>query len=114
MSQPEPGYSIQTLMVVVVATIIITVLALEFSGRIDHSRNKDNITVGEFRAINVKPGESFRMSPGSGDLFAVCQNGFIAVAPASDPQFMGLLVDYKNRGVRCPAPVQPTPPARKP
>lgn len=114
MSEPEPRYSIQTLIVVVVATIIITVLALEMSGRIDHSRNKDTITVGEFRAINVKPGDSFRMSPKSGELYAVCQNGFIAVAAASDPQFLGLLVDYKNRGVRCPAASQSTPPARKP
>lgn len=114
MSQPEPRYSIQTLMVVVVATIIITVLALEFSGRIAHSDNKDNIAVGEFKAVNVKPGESFRMSPKSGELYAVCQHGFIAVAAASDPQFLGLLVDYKNRGVRCSASAQPTPPARNP
>lgn len=114
MSQPEPRYSIQTLIVVVVATIIITVLALEFSGRINHSSNKDNITVGEFKAVNVKPGESFRMSPKSGQLFAVCENGFIAVAADSDPQFLGLLVDYKNRGVRCPTQVPTTPPARKP
>ncbi len=114
MSQPEPRYSIQTLIVVVVATIIITVLTLEFSGRIEHSGNKENVTVGQFRAINVKPGEPFRMSPQSGKLYAVCQNGFIAVANASDPQFLGLLVDYKNRGVRCPVSAQPTPPARKP
>ncbi|WP_238942301.1 kinase [Marinobacter sediminum] len=104
MSQKEARYTVRSLIVTAVVAVIATVLVLESSGRIDHSDNKDHVPVGDFQAINIKPEEPFRMSPKASELHAVCENGFLAIAADVDPSFRGILVDYKNRGVRCSRP----------
>lgn len=111
MSTEEKQYSVRALIITGVVTIIGTVLALEFSGLIDHTENKDHVPVGQFEAIHLKPGEEFRMSRKSSELHAVCENGYLAIAADVDPSFRGILVDYKNRGVRCsrPSPTNPDP-----
>ncbi|GHD53577.1 hypothetical protein SAMN05216429_101282 [Marinobacter persicus] len=100
----EKRYSVGALIITAVAAIIGTVLVLEASGRIDHSENKDQVPVGEFEAIHVKPGEEFRMSRKPSELHAACVDGYLAIAADVDPSFRGILVDYKNRGVRCARP----------
>ncbi|MBS3804022.1 MAG: hypothetical protein KGY54_05695 [Oleiphilaceae bacterium] len=101
-SRPEARYTIQTLLVAVVVTIIVTVLALEMSGRIDHSGDDAGAPIGQFTAAHVKPGaDEIRMSPKPSELHGVCEDGFLAIASDADPNFFGILLDYKNRGVRC-------------
>lgn len=104
MSDNERRFTAKSLIVTGIAAIVGTVLVLEASGRIDHSDNKDHVPVGEFTAIHVKPGEAFRMSRKSSELHAICENGYLAIAADVDPSFRGILVDYKNRGVRCSRP----------
>ncbi|SES99743.1 MULTISPECIES: kinase [Marinobacter] len=101
MSKPEATYTVRSLIVTAIASIIATVLVLEFSGKIAHSENKDHVPVGDFKAIHVQPGEDFRMSSKASELHAVCQNGYLAIAADADPDYRGIVVDYKNRGVRC-------------
>lgn len=101
MSQPEATFTIRSLIVTAIVSIIATVLVLEVSGKINHSDNKDHVPVGEFEAIHVTPDEPFRMSSRQSELHATCQNGFLAIAADADPSYRGILVDYKNRGVRC-------------
>jgi hypothetical protein len=101
MSQREATFTIRSLIVTAVVCIIGTVLVLEVSGRIEHSDNKDHVPVGEFEAIHITPGEPFRMSSRLSELHATCENGFLAIAADADPESRGILVDYKNRGVRC-------------
>jgi len=111
-SQKDARYTARSLIVTAIVTVLVTIGALEFSGRIDHSNNKDHVPIGEFEAIHLKPGEPFRMSPKSSELHAVCEQGFLAIAADVDPSFRGILVDYKNRGVRCsrgPAPAHDRP-----
>lgn len=110
MSQNEARYTIRSLFVTALVAIVGTVLVLELSGNIKHSDNKDHVPVGDFQAIHVTPGETFRMSPKSSELHAVCENGYMAIAADIDPSFRGILVDYKNRGVRCyrPSPTAPS------
>jgi hypothetical protein len=106
-SQPEARFTVRSLIVTAIGTVIATVVALEINGKIDHSDNKDHVPVGEFEAIHLQPDEPFRMSPKSSELHAACEQGFLAIAADVDPSFRGILVDYKNRGVRCsrgPAP----------
>lgn len=112
MSQSEARFTVRSLIATAIGTIISTVIVLEASGKIDHSDNKDHVPVGEFEAIHITPGEDFRMSPKSSELHAVCEQGYLAIAADVDPDFRGILVDYKNRGVRCsrrPAPVHSQP-----
>lgn len=101
MSQNEARFTVRSLIATAIGTIIVTVIVLETSGRIDHSDNKDHVPVGEFEAVHITPGEDFRMSPKSSELHAVCEQGYLAIAADTDPDFRGILVDYKNRGVRC-------------
>lgn len=110
MSQKEASYTIRSLFVTALVAIVGTVVVLELSGRIDHSDNKDHVPVGDFQAIHVTEGETFRMSPKASELHAVCENGYMAIAADVDPSFRGILVDYKNRGVRCyrPSPTAPS------
>lgn len=108
MSDTEARFTIRSLIVTAIVTLLATVIILEINGKIDHSDNKDHVPVGEFEAIHIRPDEPFRMSPKESELHAVCEQGFLAVAADADPSFRGILVDYKNRGVRCsrgPAPV---------
>jgi hypothetical protein len=113
MSQNEARYTVRSLIVTALVTVIGTVLALEMSGKINHSENKDHMPVGDFQAIHVTEDEPFRMSPKASELHAVCENGYLAIAADVDPDFRGILVDYKNRGVRCSRP-SPTGPAVPP
>lgn len=113
MSQNEASYTIRSLFVTALVAIVGTVVILELSGRIDHSDNKDHVPVGDFQAIHITEGETFRMSPKASELHAVCENGYMAIAADVDPSFRGILVDYKNRGVRCYRP-SPTAPAAIP
>ncbi|MCK7542834.1 kinase [Marinobacter bryozoorum] len=101
MSKPEATYTVRSLIVTAIASIIATVLVLEFSGKIAHSENKDHVPVGDFKAVHVQPGDDFRMSSRASELHAVCQNGYLAIAADADPSYRGIVVDYKNRGVRC-------------
>ena len=101
MSQPEATFTIRSLIVTAIACVIGTVLVLEASGRIEHSDNKDHVPVGEFEAIHVTPDEPFRMSSRASELHAVCQGSYLAIAADADPDYRGILVDYKNRGIRC-------------
>ncbi|MEQ5814448.1 kinase [Marinobacter sp. NFXS11] len=110
MSQNEARYTVRSLIVTGVVAAIGTVLVLEMSGRISHSENKDHMPVGDFQAIHVTDDDPFRMSPKASELHAVCENGYLAIAADVDPSFRGILVDYKNRGVRCSRP-SPTGPA---
>jgi hypothetical protein len=107
MSNNERTYTVRSLILVAVLAVIFTVIALELSGSIKHDSNKDHVPVGDFQAIHVEPGETFTMSPKSSELHAVCEQGYLAIAADVDPDFRGILVDYKNRGVRCARPDNP-------
>lgn len=101
MSQTEATFTIRSLIVTAFASMIITVVALEITGRIDHNDNKDHAPVGEFEAIHVTPDDPFRMSSKGSELHAICKDSYLAIAADADPSYWGILVDYKNRGVRC-------------
>jgi len=117
MSQKEGRFSSLALIAVAVVSITGTVVALELAGRIDHGTPQGEMGIGDFTAVHVKPGETLKMSPKNSELHSLCIQGYLAIASDVDPDFRGMLVDYKNRGVRCLGPqVYPAEPtgARKP
>lgn len=113
MSQDSKRHSTRSLIFTAVIAIVGSVIMLEITGKIDHSDNKDNMPIGEFKAIQVSPGETFRMSSKASELHAVCENGYLAIAADIDSSYRGVLVDYKNRGIRCSRP-SPTAPSALP
>lgn len=105
MHEGERHYSVRALLITALVAVLGTVLVLESTGRIVHNRDKAEVPVGEFRAVYVGPREDYRMSPKPAELHAECFDGFLAVGSDTDATLKGLLVDYKNRGIRCqPAP----------
>ena len=104
MSQKQDSYTIRSLILTAVISAIVTVVALEVSGKINHWDRADGVPIGDFKAIYIKPGETFRMSPKPSNLHAECDEGYLVIASDNDDEFQGILVDYKKRGVRCSPP----------
>lgn len=101
MSDTERRYSVRALLVTFFLTVVVTVLVLESTGRIVHTEDKAKVPVGEFRAIYIGPREDYRMSPKPSELHADCHQGYLAIGSDTDSTLTGVLVDYKNRGIRC-------------
>jgi len=104
MSQKQDSYSIRSLILTAIISVIATVAALEINGKINHWESEDGIPIGDFKAIYIQPGETFRMSPKPSNLHAACDNGYLVIVGDNDAEFQGILVDYKKRGVRCTLP----------
>jgi len=94
-------YSVRALMLTGLIAIVGTVLMLDYEGLIRHNHNKQELTVGHFRAIFLSADQGHRLSPKPAHLHAECFQGFVVVASDTDPTMKGLLVDYKNRGISC-------------
>lgn len=101
MSNTERRYSVRALLLTFFLTVVVTVLVLESTGRIVHTKDKAEVPVGEFRAIYVGPRDDYRMSPKPSELHAECYRGYLAIGSDTDSTLTGVLVDYKNRGIRC-------------
>ena len=92
-----------TVVLIIFATIIITVIALEMNGAIKHSENKTDVPVAGYKVIFIEnmDDKSYRLSHKPSDQTAVCNDSYLFVTSDNDPAMQGLLVDYKNRGIRC-------------
>lgn len=102
MSQEEARFTIRSLIATAAGTIVATVVVLHLSGRLDHGvGTAEHVALGDFTAVHIDPGSDFRMSPRPSGLHATCESGFLAIASDEDPEFRGILVDYRQRGVSC-------------
>jgi len=92
-----------TVVLIIFATIITTVIALDMSGAIKHSENKTDAPIAGYKVIFIEnmDDKSYRLSHKSSDQTAVCNDSYLFVTSDNDPAMQGLLVDYKNRGIRC-------------
>lgn len=90
-----------TLIISVVGAVIATVIALEFTGKIKHNEAKDELPVSSYQAILIKKGEEHLISRKPSNQTAQCIDGYLFIASDDDELMQGLIVDYKNRGVRC-------------
>jgi len=92
-----------TMVLIIFATIIITVIALEMSGAIKHSTNKKDAPIAGYKVIFIEnmTDKSYRLSHKSSDQTAICNDSYLFITADNDLSMQGLLVDYKNRGVRC-------------
>lgn len=100
---PENNDSVSknTLILSLFGAVIFTVGILEFSGRIKHNEAKDELPVGTYQAILIKKGEEQIISRKPSNQTAECINGYLFITSDDDSTMQGLIVDYKNRGVRC-------------
>ncbi len=97
----EDKVSVRTLVVAIFVTIVISILFLEQAGMLRHSLDKDARPLSQYQVVYLKPGDDFRMSHKASNQTAYCADGYVVIAADDNPALRGVLVDYKNRGVRC-------------
>lgn len=90
-----------TLIISVICAVVATVTALEFTGKIKHNEAKDEQPVSSYQAILIKKGEEHLISRKPSNQTAQCIDGYLFIQSDDDAAMQGLIVDYKNRGVRC-------------
>ncbi len=93
-----------TVILIVCGTIIAVMALLHMLGFLDMDFDGENPRVGEFSANYLEPGEELRMSSANTEMHARCVDGFLVIASDADPTMQGLLLDYRDRGIRCSMP----------
>jgi hypothetical protein len=99
----EDKVSKLTLVIAVFASVFATVFSLEWNGLIQHNEKKDDYPVAEYKAVFIEKQENkqYRLSHKPSNQTAICNGGYLFITSDTDDGMQGLLVDYKNRGVRC-------------
>lgn len=93
----------RTLVIAIFAAVFTTFFLLEWNGLIQHTDDKDDYPVAEYKAIFIEKQENkqYRLSHKPSNQTAICNGGYLFITSDIDDGMQGLLVDYKNRGVRC-------------
>lgn len=92
-----------TLVIAIFATVFVTFFTLEYNGLIQHNKQKADYPVAEFKAIFIEKREdqAYRLSHKPSNQTATCNQGYLFVQSDDNDGMQGLIVDYKNRGVKC-------------
>jgi len=90
-----------TLIIAVVAAVIATIALLEFTGKVKHNNAKGDYSISTYQAILINKGEEHLISRKPSEQTAQCIDGYLFIQSDSDLTMQGLIVDYKNRGIRC-------------
>jgi len=92
-----------TLIIVIFISITGTFLSLEMNGLINHTKSKQELPIANYKAVFIDnlDDKQYRLSYKPSNQTAICHDGYLFISSDTDQHFQGLLVDYKNRGVRC-------------
>lgn len=101
--QSEDNVSKRTLVIAIFASVALTIGVLEWQGLIQHTTAKEDYPVAEYKAVFIEKQENkqYRLSHKPSNQTAICNGGYLFVTSDVNDGMQGLLVDYKNRGVRC-------------
>ena len=90
-----------TLIISIIASVIATVATLELSGKLTHNDVKDDYSISTYQAIIIEKDSEHLASRKPSEQSAHCIDGYLFIQSDSDLTMQGLIVDYKNRGIRC-------------
>ncbi len=95
--------SYPVLILACVASIVTTVLMLDKSGKLLHNDDKDALALSHYKVVymDAQAQANYRLSPKPSMQTAICHSGYLFIYADQNPDLHGLLVDYKNRGVKC-------------
>lgn len=87
----------------VLAGIVVTFIFLESQGLLKHSAQKEQFALSQYNAILIDQQDDgqYRLSHKASHQHARCIEGFLFIQADTNPAMKGLLVDYKNRGIKC-------------
>ncbi|MDX1451067.1 MAG: hypothetical protein R3183_00815 [Oleiphilaceae bacterium] len=105
-AEANDNVSKRTLILAMIATAIGTVLVLHWQGLLRHSEHKEDFALSTYRAVLIaeQKEESYRLSHKPSHQSAQCINGYLFIVADKNDAMQGLLVDYKNRGIKCALP----------
>ena len=107
-SESNDKVSMRMLVLAVFLSIAGTVGVLDWQGKIVHPQDEASIALASYKVIFIPEGETpYRLSPKPSHQTAFCESGYVFIGNDKDQNLRGLLVDYKNRGVKCPSLAQP-------
>lgn len=87
-----------------IVAMIVAVIMLDMNGYIKHVGNDDAAVVEEFKLVIVGIEAQTKVSSKSSNKEAFCADGYLLLRPEknqSKKDVAGLLVDAKNRPIRC-------------
>lgn len=92
-----------TLVLGILLSAVFTVGILEWQGMIKHTDNKKDYAISEYKAVFIEKQQDkqYRLSHKPSKQTAICNGGYLFVTSDLNDGLQGLLVDYKNRGVKC-------------
>jgi len=95
--------SVRTLAIAIFISIAGTIGVLEWQGKILHPEASEQYALASYKVVFIPTEEesTYRLSPKPSHQTAFCESGYLFVRNDKDADMQGLLVDYKNRGVRC-------------
>ena len=95
--------SMRTLVLAIFLSIAGTIGILEWQNKIQHPDSQNQLELASYKVVFVpEEGEGqYRLSPKPSFQTSFCQEGYLFIRNDKDNGMQGLLVDYKNRGVKC-------------
>ena len=107
-SEEQDRVKKSTLVIAVFVTVLVTFFTLEYNGLIQHNKQKDDYPVAEYKAIFIEKRDdnAYRLSHKPSNQTATCNQGYLFIQSDNNSGMQGLLVDYKNRGIKCSNSVQ--------
>lgn len=88
-------------------TVFATVMVLFFYGYLNFSREDQGLVVAEFSLVTVGSAEAGQMRSRPADQVAECVDGILMLRDSRNKGLSGLLVDERQRVVRCSAQTVP-------
>ena len=95
--------SMRTLVLAIFLSIAGTIAVLEWQNKIHHPDSQNQLELASYKVVFVpEEGDGqYRLSPKPSYQTSFCQEGYLFIRNDKDNAMQGLLVDYKNRGVKC-------------
>lgn len=81
--------------------LIGSAIFFESQGLIKHNDNKDDYALSQYQAIFIDQAEHYRLSHKASNQHALCIDGYLFIRSDVNQAMQGLIIDYKNRGVKC-------------
>jgi hypothetical protein len=97
----KESYSFRSLIVAAFVGMIATFAVLEYHGKIEHSQEKEDFVIADYKGIMLQPGESHQLSKKKNNQLATCHEGLLVIESNDGSNLKALIVDYKNRTVSC-------------
>ncbi len=91
----------QQMILAIVATVLVTIGMLEWKGYLRHSTEADSVYLAEFNLIKITPGSEQLLRSKPSEQRARCVDGYLVLEDSRHAQVAGVLVDGKERVVRC-------------